>query len=68
MVDGAIATVRAPTIVLAGTHDPLIPTHCARELAARVPRARLRSLDGAGHELPLAHPDEVATAIRELTT
>ncbi len=50
------ADVRAPTLVLHGTTDPLFPLEhgraLARALARAVPGARLVELAGVGHEQP----------------
>lgn len=66
MLDGVLGEVRAPTTVLTGTRDATIPRRCPERLAGAIRGATLRRLVGAGHELPLQRPDEVATAIRRL--
>jgi pimeloyl-ACP methyl ester carboxylesterase len=58
--------IRLPTIVLHGTRDRLFPLSAARVLAAGLPRAELRIVEGAGHVLPLTHGDAVLTAVRDL--
>ena len=60
---GAIAI---PTIVLHGTRDRLFPLLAARVLAAGLPRAELRIVEGAGHVLPLTHGEAVLGAVRDL--
>lgn len=47
-----LASVVAPTLVLHGTHDPLIPVDAGRATAAAVPGASLVELPEVGHELP----------------
>lgn len=44
----ALAGLAVPTLVLHGTHDPLIAVQAGRDLAATVPTARLVEYDG-GH-------------------
>ena len=66
MLGDALGEVRVPTTVLAGTRDSTIPRRCPERLVGAIPGATLRHLTGAGHELPLQRPDEVATAIRRL--
>jgi pimeloyl-ACP methyl ester carboxylesterase len=66
LLSGALGAVRAPTVVLAGTRDSVIPRRGPELLAAQVPGATLRRVDGAGHDLPLQKPDEVAETIRGL--
>ena len=41
--------IRAPTLVVAGAHDLATPPPAAELIAARIPDARLRVLDGAAH-------------------
>lgn len=49
-----LATLTAPTLVVHGTADPLVPLAHGTELAARIPGARLLTLPGAGHDLARA--------------
>ncbi len=58
--------IALPTIVLHGTRDRLFPCGTARALAAGLPRAELRIVEGAGHVLPLTHGDAVVTAVNDL--
>lgn len=44
--------ITAPTLVLAGTEDPLMRLTAVRRLAAALPEARLVELDGLAHGLP----------------
>lgn len=46
------ADVTVPTLVLHGTADPLFPLPHGEALAATVPGAVFRPLDGVGHETP----------------
>jgi len=45
----AIRETRAPTTVIWGREDPVAPLRTGNLLAARLPDARLRVIDGAGH-------------------
>ncbi len=49
-----LASITAPTLVLHGTLDPLVPPTAAQALATEIPAARLVRLDGVGHEFPPA--------------
>ncbi len=49
-----LRAVRAPTLVLHGTHDPLVPLAGGEDTAANIPGARLRVIPGMGHSLPEA--------------
>lgn len=44
--------VRAPTLVLHGDRDPLVPLAGGKATAAAIPGARLRVIEGMGHSLP----------------
>jgi pimeloyl-ACP methyl ester carboxylesterase len=63
-----VAEMRAPTLVLHGTEDPLFPIGHGEALAARIPGARLVPLEGVGHEMP-PRPvwDQVVAAIHDHT-
>ncbi|MBI3349513.1 MAG: alpha/beta fold hydrolase [Burkholderiales bacterium] len=46
--------ITAPTLVIHGEHDALIPVAAAHDLAHRIPGARLEIIPGWGHDLPEA--------------
>jgi pimeloyl-ACP methyl ester carboxylesterase len=46
--------IEAPTLVLHGADDPLVPVACAHDLADHIPGARLHVIPGMGHDLPPA--------------
>ncbi len=58
-----LEAVPVPTLVVHGSHDRIAPLAGARELADRIPGARLVVLDGAGHVPIVSRPDEVAAEI-----
>jgi pimeloyl-ACP methyl ester carboxylesterase len=43
------AAVQAPTLVVWGEHDTLVPIEIGRELVSALPNARLAVIPGAGH-------------------
>ncbi len=45
--------VRAPTVVIHGAADPLVPSAAALDLARKLPDATLDLIPGMGHDLPL---------------
>jgi pimeloyl-ACP methyl ester carboxylesterase len=45
--------ITAPTVVLHGEADPLVPVAAGRDLAARIAGARADFIAGMGHDLPL---------------
>ena len=47
-----LGAIRAPTQVIHGLADALVPVAAGRDLAARVPGASLDLIDGMGHDLP----------------
>jgi len=46
-----LATIRAPTLVLHGDRDPLVPLAGGKDTAAKIPGARLRIIAGMGHDM-----------------
>jgi pimeloyl-ACP methyl ester carboxylesterase len=48
----ALRRIRAPTLVMHGADDPLIPAAAGRRTAANIPGARLKIIPGWGHDLP----------------
>lgn len=44
--------IAAPTLVIHGKADPLVPLACGEDTARRIPGARLVVIDGMGHDLP----------------
>ena len=54
----AVAGVRAPTLLLHGSRDRLIPLSAARKLAARRPDWRFEVLDPVGHVPQIECPQE----------
>ena len=53
----------APTLVIHGADDPLVPAEGGRDTAASIAGAQLKVIPGMGHDLPLELVDEVADAI-----
>lgn len=47
-----VARIAAPTHVIHGAADPLVPVACGRDLAARIRGASLDVIEGMGHDLP----------------
>jgi pimeloyl-ACP methyl ester carboxylesterase len=56
-------TLSPPTLVLWGSRDRLVDPALAPRLAAVVPDARLRVLEGVGHVAMLEAPEETARAV-----
>jgi pimeloyl-ACP methyl ester carboxylesterase len=63
----ALPTIAAPTLVVVGEHDT--PFRAGSEyMAAKILRASLTVIDGAGHAPPLSHPAAFVAALRSFLT
>jgi len=60
-----IHRVSAPTLVVWGKEDRLVPPVYADEFTRRIPGSRAQTVDGAGHAPHLEQPERVARMIRE---
>ena len=58
-----LGQISAPTTVLTGTADSVVPIGAARRLAAQIPGADLVEIEHAGHLLHQHHASEVARVI-----
>jgi pimeloyl-ACP methyl ester carboxylesterase len=58
-----LASVKAPTLVIHGTVDPLVPPAGGKDTAASIPGARLLMITGMGHALPIPMWPEIIGAI-----
>lgn len=47
-----LRTIAAPSVVVHGADDPLVPVAGGRDTAANIPGARLAEIPGMGHTLP----------------
>jgi pimeloyl-ACP methyl ester carboxylesterase len=59
----SLEKITAPTVIIHGTEDPLVPMDSAEDLAARIPNAELRVIPGLGHFIPNALIPEIVDAI-----
>ena len=59
-----LGALRAPTVVVHGTRDELIPIGDGRQLADRIPGACLEQIEGAGHLVFWEQPDRIAGIVR----
>ena len=60
-----LARIRAPTLVLTGGADKLVPAANSELLARSIPGARLVVLPQAGHVFPLEREQETLDALRD---
>jgi pimeloyl-ACP methyl ester carboxylesterase len=58
-----LKSISAPTLVVHGEDDPLVPLAAGRDTADNIAGARLLTIPGMGHDLPLALVDTLADAI-----
>ena len=58
-----LGDITVPTLVLHGEDDPLVPCEGGRHTAECIPNARLKTIPGWGHDLPLDLVDELAGEI-----
>ncbi|HEY1226620.1 MAG TPA: glycosyltransferase, partial [Ramlibacter sp.] len=61
----AAGSVRCPTLVIHGSQDKIVPAEQAETLLARIPGARLLSIEGGGHLPPARDPVMFAQAVHE---
>ncbi len=57
--------IAAPTLVICGDDDPIVPVVNGRVLARRIPRAGLAVVRGAGHLMLLDSAPDVVPLIQE---
>lgn len=60
-----LKTIQAPTLVLHGADDPLVPVEAGKDTAKHVPGARLQIVPGMGHDLAPGLVPILADAIAE---
>ena len=58
-----LASINAPTLLIWGNKDPLVPFRLAREYERAIPHAKLVVFDGVGHIAMAERPNEFADAI-----
>ncbi len=60
-----LVDIRNPTLVLVGNEDVLIPPENSKIIAERIPHARLRVIEGGGHQFLIEQPDDFNNAVLE---
>ncbi len=63
-IEDKVSRIVAPTLVVRGGNDPLVPQRWAEELVRRLPRGELRVLPGLGHTINYTAPREFVAALR----
>jgi pimeloyl-ACP methyl ester carboxylesterase len=64
-LEASLGRITAPTRVVIGSTDRIVPPDSARRLAGQIPGAELVVLDRASHLLPLQHSERLAQLILE---
>ena len=62
---GALGAVKAPTLVLHGEADPLVPVAAGQATAAAVPNAKFVGFEKLGHDFPAPLIGSIVAAIGE---
>jgi pimeloyl-ACP methyl ester carboxylesterase len=60
-----LPAITAPTLILFGAYDAVVPPANAELLAQQIPRSRVHTLPDAGHFFPLETPEEAAQVVNE---
>jgi len=61
---GMLATITAPTLVISGEEDGLIPPLDSHEMSTAIPGSEFLVIPGAGHLSPIERPDAFTEAVR----
>ncbi|WP_236647823.1 alpha/beta fold hydrolase [Micromonospora sicca] len=67
-IEADLVQVTAPTLVVFGDRDPVVPPAWRRQVARLVPAARTVTVPAAAHNVATTAPAQVADAIRALLT
>jgi len=62
---GRLSRIQAPTLIMTGDEDILVPPRNAEILAARIPRARLEIFPGGGHGFIAQFPDRFCEVVED---
>lgn len=63
-----LAEITAPTLVIHGDADPLVPVQGGQDTAASIKGAELKIISGMGHDLPLELVETIANAIESVAS
>ena len=63
MGDRELASISAPTVVVVPTRDQLVPPRWQWELASLIPGSRIQQIEGARHEVPWTHSEQLANVL-----
>ena len=60
-----LGEITAPTLVIHGSEDPLVPLGCGEDVVRSIPDAKLLVIGGMGHDYPEPAVPQIVTAIAE---
>jgi pimeloyl-ACP methyl ester carboxylesterase len=63
VLEDRLGKIEAPTTVVAGAGDRIVPVSAARRLVEQIPGAKLVILEDAGHLLPLQNAERLAEVV-----
>ncbi len=63
--EARVSEIKAPTLVITGDEDVIVPHENSLNLAARIPGARLRVVEGGSHTFFIERADEFNRAVTE---
>jgi len=58
-----LSTIRCPTLVACGRHDPYSPLDRHEHMCTRIPGSTLAIIENAGHMAPMEEPEQVTQAL-----
>lgn len=61
-IEEKLPRIQAPTLVVRGSRDPIVPQRWAEEVTHLLPRGRLVVIPGAAHTINYSAPRELARA------
>ena len=64
-VESRLAGIASPTLVLSGDADAIVPVQNSRNLAARIPGAELKIIEGGSHTFFIERADEFNRIVTE---
>lgn len=65
--DGRLSTISCPTLVICGADDGMVPPENSRQIASRIPSARIEIIPQCGHLPMLEKPEVVAALVRQFS-
>jgi 3-oxoadipate enol-lactonase len=64
-IRGQLDGTKTPVLILVGSEDRFVPQRHSRRLQELIPGARLRRVEGAGHEITLGHEELLTNILRD---